>query len=435
MIVGIRREDKNAMEGRVPLVPADIKKILKTTGYECLVQPSKIRAYKDEEFSEVGAIISEDLTNADVVFGIKEIPKNYLCENKTYAFFSHTIKGQKYNMAMLKKLKELNCTLIDYEKIVDKDGKRLVFFGPFAGQVGMIDSFWTFGRKLKAEGIDSVFSKIKQTSKYGTLKCVFEEFAKLSEEISKNGFPDELCPLVVGITGYGSVAKGAWQILDALPHIEITPDELKPLFEGNSYSKKHVYKVVFKEKHLVEPKDPKHQFALKDYFQYPEKYKSSFSKYVEYISILMNCIFWTEASPRFVTVKDVKDLYSQKKSPKFRVIGDITCDVRGSIEINLKSTTPLNPVYVYDVNTDQAIDGVRGQGPVVLAVDNLPCELSRESSAFFSKAITPFVEEIVKEDFNKNFDSLSLSPPVKNALILKRGEFTHQYRYMEKFLL
>ena len=170
MTIGIRREDKNKWEKRVPLVPDHLKGLKEKSGINSIIQPSDIRCFRPAEFQEAGTEVKEDLSMADVVFAIKEIPKEIFMKNKTYVFFSHTLKGQKYNMPMLKKLMELKCNLIDYEKIADEKGKRLVFFGHYAGYAGMIESLYLFGQKLKQQGIETPLLKIRRPFEYASLE-------------------------------------------------------------------------------------------------------------------------------------------------------------------------------------------------------------------------------------------------------------------------
>ncbi|MEE8478647.1 MAG: hypothetical protein V3S42_01430, partial [Candidatus Neomarinimicrobiota bacterium] len=141
MRIGIRREDKNEWEARVPLIPSDVKK-LANDGIKVILQPSPIRIFSDQEYIDVGAMISEDLSSCSVILAVKEIPINFIEKGKTYVFFSHTIKGQDYNIPLLQKMIDEKTQLIDYERIVDEKGQRLIFFGRHAGLAGMIDSFW-----------------------------------------------------------------------------------------------------------------------------------------------------------------------------------------------------------------------------------------------------------------------------------------------------
>jgi len=150
--IGIRREDKNRWERRVPLIPKHVKELIESHGIDVTLQPSSIRIFSDEEYLQAGAKIQEDLSACHIIFAVKEIPADFFQPGKTYVFFSHTIKGQKKNMPMLKRMMELGCNLIDYEKVIDEKGRRLIFFGRHAGLAGMIDTLWALERRLTWEG-------------------------------------------------------------------------------------------------------------------------------------------------------------------------------------------------------------------------------------------------------------------------------------------
>jgi len=431
--LGIRREDKNRWERRVPLVPKHIKELNKKYGIKTVIQPSEIRVFSEREYEDVGAQVQDDLSMSSVVFAVKEIPVDFFERGKTYVFFSHTIKGQEHNMPMLKKMMGMGCNLIDYEKIVDKSGKRLVFFGRFAGLAGMIDTLWTLGQRLEWEHIDSPFNKVKQTIHYKDLKDAKKHLAAVGKDIKNKGLPKVLTPLIIGFSGYGNVSIGAQEILDVLPVKEIKPEEIESIFK--SPSNKVIYKVVFKEEHMVEPVLPGKKFDLQDYYTHPENYRSTFERYIPYLSVLMNCIYWSAKYPRLVTKDYLKKSFKNKDDFCLKVIGDISADVNGAVEFTEKTTSPDNPVFVYNPYTNAIKDGYDGDGIVVMAVDNLPCELPRESSQSFSETLLRFVPEIMKADFNlDDFDKLALPPEIKNAVILYKGKLTSNYSYINKFL-
>ncbi len=431
--LGIRREDKNRWEQRVPLIPEHIDKLQKKYGIRTVIQPSTIRVFSDTEYQKVGARVQESLAPSSVVFAVKEIPLSFFEKDKAYVFFSHTIKGQYHNMPMLKKMMDLGCTLIDYERIVDATGKRLVFFGRYAGLAGMVDTLWAFGRRLHSEQIDTPFNGVKQTIHYKDLTDIKEHLKGVGKEISTKGLPDSLTPLIVGFTGYGHVSNGAQEILDILPVKEIQPQEIA-LIQKN-HSNKVIYKVVFKEEHIVEPVIPGQKFDLQEYYQHPERYRSTFEHYIPSLSILMNCIFWNTQYPRLVTKQFINQLYHKKEKPCLRVIGDISADVNGAIEFTEKPTTPDNPVFIYNPLSDTIKDGFDGEGIVVMAVDNLPCELPKESSESFSEVLNQFVPTIMNADFTiPEIDSVALPEEIKNAVILYRGKLTPGYQYINKFL-
>jgi len=432
--IGIRREDKNKWEKRVPLVPTDVKQILEANpGISIFVQPSEIRVFRDIEYSNAGCTISENLDECDLILGVKEIPLYFFRPGKTYLFFSHTIKGQTHNMPMLKKILELGCTLMDYEKIVDEKGKRLVFFGVFAGLAGMIDSLWALGKRYSEEGFRTPFSHVKLAHEYSSLEEAKNEIREIGAEIRTNGLPQELSPIVFGFAGYGNVSKGAQEIFDLLPFREFSP---AALLEGKAkeLDSRTIGKVVFREEDTVIPRDPSKKFDLQDYFQNPESYLSNFRPYANHLSVLMNCIYWSPKSPRLLTKVDAEEIWGTGRGSRLKVIGDISCDIGGGIEFTIKETTPDNPVYVYDPITGKMNLGVKGNGPVVMAVDNLPCELPREASSAFSKALLPLIPYFLKIDSGKDFDSCGLPDLLKRATLAWKGKLTPDFEYLYQHL-
>jgi len=427
--IGVRREDKNEWERRVPLIPEHIKQLKEKYDIETIIQPSSIRAFSDQEYIDSGANVSEDLSEAPVIFAVKEIPISLFQPRKTYVFFAHVIKGQKYNMPMLKKMMELGCNLIDYEKITDENGRRLVFFGHYAGLAGMFDTLWAFGKRMEIKGIETPFNEIKEAINYKDLNDIKDHLKMLGERIAKDGLPDDICPMVVGFAGYGNVSRGAQEILDLLPVEEITPEQLKTLSEN--YSNNVIYKVVFKEKDMVDPISPDANFDLQEYYSKPELYKPTFEQYLPYLTILMNCIYWEKRYTRLITKDYVERNYNQMK---LEVVGDISVDVNGAIEFTEKTTDSGCPTFVYNPSNKKITDGYEGEGIVVMAVDNLPCELPRESSEAFSKLLFDFVPPIAKADYSVDFDSLDLPPEVKRAIILYHGKLAPDYEYISKYL-
>ena len=428
--IGIRREDKNKWERRTPIIPAHVKNFNEQHDIHTIVQPSPIRIFSDDAYRKVGATIEEDMSPASVIFAVKEIPLSCFQPQKTYVFFSHTIKGQTYNMPMLKKMMDLQCNLIDYEKIADDRNRRLVFFGHYAGLAGMIDSLWALGQRLTSQGFATPLADIKQTIAYHDLEEVKDHFKLIGKQILKNGFPSSLAPIVIGLAGYGHVSQGAQEILDSLPVKELEPADL--LKKANTLSSNYIYKVVFKEEHMVEPNQATASFDLQDYYQHPEKYHSVFDRYLPHLTILMNCIYWNRQYPRLVTKDYVKSM--QLDDMRLQVIGDISIDLNGAVEFTEKATTPDAPTFVYDPQSDSITDGIAGKGIAVMAVDNLPCELPKESSKKFSKALYDFVPAIAKADYRVPFNVCQLPPEVKKAVILYHGKLTEKYTYLEQYL-
>ncbi|HPR63835.1 MAG TPA: bifunctional lysine ketoglutarate reductase /saccharopine dehydrogenase family protein [Thermoanaerobaculia bacterium] len=432
-IIGIRREDKNQWERRVSLTPDDVAALIQSLDAEFVVQPSPIRIFTDQAYADAGARLSEDLSSCNIVMGVKEMPSEVFLSGKTYIFFSHTIKGQSYNMPMLRKLLQQKCTLIDYEKIEDEQKRRLVFFGIHAGYAGMIDGLWMLGQRLKTEGFSTPFEQIRQAKEYPSLEEAKKAIAAVGQECLATPLPPALTPMVFGFAGYGHVSAGAQEVFDVLPHKVITPSDLLSYGKSGFPDSTLFYKVIFKEEHLVAPLEPDHPFELQEYYDHPERFKGMFHQYLPHLTLLINCIFWTPSYPRLITRQQVRDLYASGQ-PKFRGVSDISCDPNGSIEFNLHCTDSGNPVYVYLTDEDRVIDGFEGNGPAVLAIDNLPCELPFEASTYFSSVLRDFMPSLIACDFTKPAESLGLPDPLMRALIVHRGEFTAPFRYMKTFI-
>jgi len=239
----------------------------------------------------------------------------------------------------------------------------------------------------------------------------------------------------VGFTGYGNVSQGAQEILDLLPVRTITPAELKTVAHDRARDARVIYKVVFKEADLVEPLEAGKGFDLDDYYRRGAGgYRGVFGRHLNDLSVLVNCIYWDERYPRLLTLPECRSLWSPGRSPKLKVIGDISCDVNGSLECTVKPTEPGNPVYVYEPGTGTAKDGFEGDGPVMMAVEILPSEIPRESSIDFSRVLKQFLPHLSMADLSKRFAELDLPPELKRAVIVYRGELTPDYAYLNSFL-
>ncbi len=431
--IGIRHEDKYVLEKRTPLAPKHVEHLVKREKLEVILENSSKRIFKNDEYIKAGAIIAENLRDVPVILGVKEIPLERFSEGKTYVFFSHVIKGQAQNMPMLKKMQELKCNLIDYEKVEDELGHRLIFFGKYAGIAGMINTLWAMGLRLRHKGYETPLLKIQQAHKYNSLNEAKEVISEVGYEIAENGLPHDLEPLTIGFTGYGNVSRGAQDIMCLLPGKDITPEELLALDGRKKHPNNLFYKVVFEERHLVQAIDPAMGFELQDYYDHPENYMSVFERYVPHLSVLINGMYWDERYPKLITKNYLKRFFEQGE-PKLLCIGDITCDVDGSIESTVKATEIQDPIYVYNPFDDDIQPGHEGKGVLTMAVDILPSELPRESSIAFGDALIDFVPAIATADYNATFMELQLPDPIKKALILFRGELTPDYRYLEEYL-
>jgi saccharopine dehydrogenase (NAD+, L-lysine forming) len=430
-LIGIRREDKNEFERRTPLVPLHLGTLARDHGLTARVQPSPRRIHDDESYRLSGATVDEDLSECPLIMGIKEVPPDALLPGKAYLYFSHTIKGQPYNLPMLRKLLELGCTLMDYERVVDEKNRRLIFFGRHAGLAGMIDSLCALGRRLEAEGVESPLAMIRPAHNYPGLAAAVEDVKRVGELLRRAPLPEHLRPLTFGVTGYGNVSMGAQEILDHLGVDEVSVDELA---EAAASSEATAIKTVFREEHLVQPIPGSGSFHLEHYYKHPEGYTADFTRHLPHLHVLINCIYWEPRYPRLVSNDDLAELYGGAEAPRLRVIGDISCDVEGSVQATVKATEPDNPVFVYDLDRGEAVDGVEGRGPVIMSVDNLPAELPREASEHFSNTLQPFAPALATANYTAPFEALTLPPPLLRSVITHAGQLTPDYKYLEEHL-
>ncbi len=430
--IGIRHEDKYDMERRAPLTPRHVERLVRLKKMDIIVQHSTRRIFSDEEYIRAGAMVKENLSDCSVIFGVKEMPLDFFEPGKTYVFFSHVIKGQPHNMPMLQRMMDLKCNLIDYERVVDEQGKRIIFFGRYAGMAGMINSFWVLGLRLREFGFASNLIRIRQSHQYNSLREAKDDISAIGQLIAENGIPQQLRPFVIGFTGYGNVSQGAQEICGLLPVKEISAAKLLELHTRSKLPDNLVYKVVFREEDMYERIDGA-PFDLHDYFHNPEMYRSCFEKYLPHLSMLINCVYWDKRYPRLVTKEYLKRAFAEG-NPKLTVIGDISCDIQGAVECTLKPTEIEDPVYVYNPGDGQITMGYQGKGIQIMAVDILPAELPLDASEGFGDVLVNYVKPIADADFDEHFDDLDLPRSVKKALILHQGELTPEYKYLEHAL-
>lgn len=425
--VGVRRETKSVWERRVAVTPA-LARDLVAAGHEVVVERSERRVFPDADYEAAGCTLTDDLPACEVVFGVKEVPEERLLPNAAHLFFAHVIKGQSYNMPMLRHLLSIGATLLDYERITDAKSRRLVFFGRFAGLAGMIDALWTLGQRLEHEGIKGTpFAEMKPSHAYTDLKEALAAVKSLGEAIARDGVPAELQPLVIAVTGGGNVSGGVHEVLEQLPLADVEPKDLASLVEDPDASDRVVYRARFNEQHLVRPRRGG-PVVTQEYFDFPERFESDFEEYLPLISVLMNGIYWTPACPRVVRKEDLPAM------TRCRVIGDISCDVEGSIEPTMLATEPGDPVFTYDAETDSAKMGVAGTPPVINAVDILPAELPRDASESFASSLGPFAAAIAGANYGGTLEESGLPEEIKRSCIVWRGELTPDYSYIEEFL-
>ncbi|MDR0667853.1 MAG: hypothetical protein LBF90_04470 [Prevotellaceae bacterium] len=429
--IGIRKETKSARECRAPITPYFAEKWMRENDLYFVAQRSAQRVFKDVEYEHCGVELSDHLHHCDVIFGIKEIPLPEIESGKTYVIFSHTHKEQPYNMPLLRTMLERGCTLIDYECIRDERGHRLVAFGYYAGLAGMINTLWALGERYKRQGIATPFTQLQQAFRYKSLIAARRELRAIGEAIATRGVPEDIAPLTVGIVGRGRVAKGAQEIMNMFPIQDITPAELLKLEKGGNFSNKIIYRVLFSEIDIAAPVAPGRPFVLKEYYKSGERYRNVFEKYVDYLSVVVNGIFWHEKMPRLLTSDYLERLFRTTRHPKLTVVGDITCDPCGSVEFTHQATDVEHPIFIYNPLTRRPVRGFDGEGIAVMAVDILPSELPRDASNSFSELLDEFVAPIARADYTRPYEELALPYPVKKAVIVLAGKLTPKYAYLQ----
>jgi alanine dehydrogenase len=431
--IGLRIETKDSWEKRVVLTPTAVQ-TLTEQGIEIQVEQTDQRAFDNSRYAASNAVLVDDVRPCDLVLGVKEIPADYFIKDGKYCFFSHTFKGQAYNMKMLRALVEQRCTLMDYELMVDGDGNRIIFFGRYAGIAGLIDTLWTLGQRLNVLGHKTPFLDIQPTHTYGELSAVKAAIEKLGARIASEGLPEALSPMSFAFLGYGHVAQGAFEVFDLLPHVEVAADDLASFSKANTGLTNKLIKVVYREQNLVAPKDPAGRFELTEYYEHPERYQPIFAPHLEHLSAIVNAIYWEDKYPRFADADQLKALFASSEPPKLTVVGDITCDPDGSLACTMRDTELGDPVYVYNPETRETPSGVEGPGLSVMAIGNLPTSLPREASETFSEALLPYIPGLAAVDLDAPFEEAALPGPIRTGTILWNGEFTPKFKYMEAFL-
>ena len=398
--IGIVRESRND-ENRTPLVPEHIKKYKESNpNINFIIQPSNSRCFSDEEYELCGAKINENLNECSIIFGVKEIDPNILINNRTYLFFSHTFKINKQQKNIEKHKKDLllsilnkKITLIDYENIRGKNGTRCLGFGRFAGIVGCYN---TLNLLLKVLGKQSLASAYK-----------INDYERLVLNLKNLYFPKTK----ILVTGDGRVAKGVIELL-------------------NQTNIKAVSKKDFLEKKFDQPifcnletkdyvtNNSSTNFNLEHFINNPQDYSSSALQYLKETNILISAHYWDPSSPKIFENEDLKVLQNLK------IVGDITCDINGSVPTTIRSTTIEEPNYWIERYTLKEIDE-NNDGIAVMAVDNLPSELPRDSSTEFSegiiKEVLPF---LLKEDDGR----------ILNGTITTDGSFLEKYNYLNDYI-
>lgn len=430
-VLGIRAETKNRWERRAPLGPDHVRQLVRGHGVRLLVEPSPLRVFPDEDYTEAGAELATDLDPCRVILGVKEIPPSLLLPGKTYLYFAHVIKGQPENMPALARHLELGNTLVDYERITDRQGRRLIFFSRHAGYAGAIDTLWALGRRLEAEGLHTPLADVRRAFAYSNLDEALRHLTEIGDRLRRVGLPGGVGPLVIGIMGSGNVAQGVWEVISRLPLERVEPEELEALGGEGDRPPNLVYAVTFRRPHRLAREDG--GFDARELADHPERYRSVMDRWLPHLTVLVNAVYWEPRQPRLVTRRQLQSLWDGG-TPRLRVIGDITCDIGGSIEATVRATDPGSPVYVYDPLTGSTAGGVEGRGVVVLAVDNLPCELPAEATRHFGDQLLRFLPSVARCDWDEELPRLEIPEEIRRAVIVHRGALAPGYRYLEDAL-
>ncbi len=395
-------------ENRTPFTPDQIKILISNfPNLTILVQPSKKRCFKDEEYFKAGAKIKEDISCSDIIFGVKEVEISKLIENKTYLFFSHTTKVRNYiNQAtqdkaiiykkeLLREIIKKKITLIDYENIREVSGKgyRYLGFGRFAGIVGCYNTLNLYLKLQKEKSLPRAFE--------------INSYEKIKELLSKRNFNK----LKILQTGRGNVAKGSMEVLK---HANIKQVSI------NDYLNKKYNEAVFcniSTREYVERNDGK-DYSVQDFTTNPHEYKSKVKKYLFDADMLITGHYWEPKFPKLFYPNQIKEFKNLK------IIGDVTCDINGAVPTTIRSTTIAKPYYSIDINSMKEID-LGNKGIAVMAVDNLPSELPNEASEEFGENI---ISEVLPFLINKDDGRIS------RATTASQGKFCLKYKYLEDFI-
>ena len=394
--IGLIREGKIPADNRVALTPAQCKWIHKNSGLvQIVVQSSPQRCFSDQEYQQAGVAVREDMSDCDILFGIKEVPVNMLLPGKTYLFFSHTRKKQPYNQALFHAMIRQKITLVDYECLEHEDGQRIIGFGFFAGVVGAHNGMMAYGRR---------------TGSYDLVRvCEQKNF----HELIHTYFGLRIPAIKIAVTGSGRVAHGILEIMNLMGIHEVEPDEyLEKQFAYPVYTQlkgADLYQHRFSG-----------QYSRTHFHEQPEEYIGRFLPYAHQTDILMNGIYWDKNIPRLFEEKDIQH-------PAFRIqtIADITDDAHGSIPVNLGDQTIEDPVYGVDRNSLQKTAPYLPGSIDVMAVGNLPNELPRDASRYFGEQLIKYI----LEDLVRN----QQSDVIVRATMLKQGQLTEAYDYLHEY--
>ena len=395
--IGIKYEGKIPPDTRVPLIPENLVKLkAQFPDLEIKVEKSATRCYKDEEYEKAGFRPVSDISDCDIIFGVKETKIDRLLANKTYLFFSHTIKKQDYNRKKLQKMLDRNIRMIDYEMLKDSDGNRIIGFGRFAGIVGAHYALWMWGRKRNAY-------QIKRA-----VEC--HDYAEMVSQYKDLDFG----PAHIIVTGDGRVSKGAIEILKTANIKEVSPEDfLQKQFNQAVYVQLDVDKLYVHKENKA--------FDFQHFFSNPQEYNSQFEDYLIKGNVLINGMYWDPKAPRLFEKERI-----QQENFNVKIIADVSCDINGSVPITTRATTIADPVYGYSAENMAECSAFSAKSIDMMTVDNLPNELPRDASSLFGEVLS---EKIIPL-FIENTDH----PILANASIVRGGKLTKQYTYLQNYV-
>ena len=396
MKIGILREEKIPLDKRVPLSPDQCVQLMeKYPNIEIHVMSSKHRCFNDYEYAKLGISIVEDLSKCDILFGIKEVPVNNLIPNKTYFYFSHTIKKQPYNKNLLKRMIDFNIKMVDYEVLKSSNGSRLIGFGRYAGIVGAYNALRAFGIKKNIFNLTPAYLCKDKKEMEGNLK-----YLNLSNQ-------------KIVLTGFGRVGMGCTEILNYAKIKEVSKEEF--LYSKFDYP---VFTHIDIQDYNIRIDGS--DFEKNDFYNQPELFTSSFMKFAQIADIFIAGHYYAQNSPIILAENNLKHT-----DFNIDVIADISCDINGPIASTIRSSTINDPIYGYNLDTSKEDDFMKKNTIAVMAVDNLPCELPRDSSENFGKDL---LEKIFPLLVN------SSSSIIKKATICDKGELTNDFKYLYDFV-
>jgi alanine dehydrogenase len=397
MKFGIIRERKNPPDRRVVFTPEEllrVKELYPQANFE--VESSDIRVFKDEEYANLGIEVDTDLNDCDVLIGVKEVPVEALIPNKTYFFFSHTIKKQPYNRKLLVACLEKNIQLIDHETIVDAKNRRLIGFGRYAGIVGAYNGIRAFGLKYDLFNL----------AKAETLK----DQTQLIERLRRLILP----PIKIVLTGHGKVGMGAKEMLDAMKIKQVSIED---------YLTKSYDKPVYTQIDVLDYNKRKDGQVLdnSDFYKNPQEYVSDFERFTKVTDIFMAGHFFGNGSPNILT----KEMLNAPDN-KIKVVADISCDVDGPVACTLRASTIAEPIYGYLPGEHREVHFEDPRAIAVMAVDNLPCELPKDASEGFGEM---FLKHVIPALYNNDADGI-----LERGTICKNGQLTERFKYLQDYV-